>query len=85
LLHDLRRSVVRNPEHAGISRPVAMKLPGHETEAVYGRYAIVAESDLHETGTTLAAAPGTASPTASLGDNSGDASVTVRKGRSLRG
>jgi integrase len=54
LLHDLRRSAVRNLERAGISRSVAMKLIGHKTEAVYRRYAIVAESDLREAGTKLA-------------------------------
>jgi integrase len=54
LLHDLRRSAIRNLERAGISRSVAMKLTGHKTEAVYRRYAIVAESDLREAGTKLA-------------------------------
>jgi hypothetical protein len=39
-----------NLERAGISRSVAMKLTGHKTEAVYRRYAIVAESDLREAG-----------------------------------
>jgi hypothetical protein len=40
-------------------------------------------SDLREAGTKLAAALGTAAATASLSDNSGDNSVTARKGRSL--
>ena len=31
-----------------------MKLTGHKTEAVYRRYAIVAERDLREAGTKLA-------------------------------
>jgi integrase len=53
ILHDLRRSAVRNLERAGISRSVAMKMTGHKTESVYRRYAIVAETDLVEAGKKL--------------------------------
>ena len=80
LLHDLRRSAERNLERAGISRSVAMKLTGHKTEAVYRRYAIVAEIDLREAGTKLPLRSGTAAASPSLSDNLGDISVAARCG-----
>jgi integrase len=64
--HDFRRTAVRNLERAGVPRSVAMKMVGHKTEAVYRRYAIVSESDLHEAARKLAALPaGTFSGTSS--------------------
>lgn len=57
LVHDLRRTGVRNLERAGVSRSVAMKLTGHKTESVYRRYAIVSERDLAEGVQKLAALP----------------------------
>jgi integrase len=57
LIHDLRRSAVRNMEQAGVSRSVAMKLTGHKTEAVYRRYAIVSQADLEEAARRLAGVP----------------------------
>ena len=48
LVHDLRRSAVRNMERAGLSRSVVMQLTGHKTEAVYRRYAITSEADVRE-------------------------------------
>src|ERR1700752_3135313 len=48
ILHDFRRSAVRNLERASVPRSVAMKLVGHKTESVYRRYAIVDETMLRD-------------------------------------
>jgi Phage integrase family len=58
ILHDFRRTAVRNLERAGVPRSVATKMVGHKTESVYRRYAIVDESMLPEAAVKLAARRG---------------------------
>jgi integrase len=43
ILHDFRRTAVRNLERAGVPRSTAMQMVGHKTESIYRRYAIVDE------------------------------------------
>lgn len=55
LVHDFRRTAVRNLERAhGISRSAAMAMTGHLTESIYRRYAIVDEGMLQEAAMKLA-------------------------------
>jgi hypothetical protein len=53
LLHDFRRTAVRNLERAGVPRSSAMNMTGHLTEGVYRRYAIVDTTMLKEGGAKL--------------------------------
>jgi integrase len=55
LIHDLRRTAVRDFERCGVPRSAAMKLTGHKTEAVHARYAIVDSAVLQEAAAKLAA------------------------------
>jgi len=54
LLHDFRRTAVRNLERAGVARSAAMKMVGHRTEAIYRRYAITDDAMLKEEAVKLA-------------------------------
>lgn len=52
-MYGLRRSAVRNLIRAGVSQTVAMKISGHETEAMFRRYNITSSADVAAAGERL--------------------------------
>lgn len=55
LVHDLRRTAVRNLIRAGVDRSVAKRLTGHETDEIFERYNITSGDDLAAAVVKLAA------------------------------
>jgi integrase len=48
LVHDLRRSAIRNLTLAGVSQHVSMRISGHRTDSVFRRYNIVSTEQLSD-------------------------------------
>ena len=54
LIHDLRRTAVRNMIRAGVSEKRAMEISGHKTNSMFKRYDITDERDIQADGERLA-------------------------------
>ena len=77
IIHDFRRSAIKNLMKAGVNEKVAMKISGHKTRAVFDRYHIVDTEDVVDAMRRVQAA----SSVPSLASNNGEKIVKIRRPR----
>ena len=79
LVHDLRRSAVRNMIRRGIPEVVAMRISGHKTRSVFDRYNIVSETDLADAARRIEQGRAKVGDTQQNGDNTGTTEVVPNR------
>jgi len=82
IVHDFRRTAVRNLVRAGVPETTAMKLTGHKTRAIFDRYDIQNEADLRAGVAKLATFHGQGSEQAARGTTGGQSGLSLTKAAS---